>query len=312
MSLHTLYRPQTLEDIVGNEGVVESLKSVTSREKPPGTFLFTGPGGTGKTTIARIIAKKLGTHESDYSEQNASKERGIKEVRNMEESLKFAPLHGKKKFITLDEAHMLTKPSQEALLKILEEPPPYVHFAICTTNPEVLKPTFIRRCHQYDLEPLNDHQMMFLLKKILKLEKVSLKKFNKKVAEKILELADGSAGQALKLLDMVIDMDNTDRALKTLQAAGFGAGSPEVIDICRILVERIPGKAKWNKLKPILKDFKTDGESARRPILAYLEKVLLSSGSMEIADIMKWFTENYYDNGKSGLVLSCFLACNEE
>lgn len=311
MSLQVDYRPQTLEEMIGNEKTINSLKSVLERDNPPHTFLFTGPSGTGKTTIARIISKLLGVHEADFTEQNASSDRGIDAIRKLADNLKFTPLHGDRKFILLDEAHMLTKPSQEALLKTLEEPPPYVYIAICTTNPESLKQTFKRRCHAYDLDHLNYSDLMGLVKKTLKAEKVKPKDFKKEVAEKVVEIADGSAGQCMKLLDMVIDMRNSSQAIKTIESVGFGAGSAEVIDVCRILCDfNINDKTRWKKISDILKTFKTDGESARRPILGYMEKVLLSSGNPVIACRMECFKENYFNTGKSGLTLSCFEACH--
>ena len=498
MSLQVYYRPSTFEEMVGNKEAIESIKSVINRDKPPSTYLFTGPGGVGKTTAARILAKELGVHESDFSEQNASDDRGIDAVRKLSQNMKFSPLHGKRKFILLDEAHCffadtlistikgqktidsvkagdvifnlngidsvekvfinkvpldyvakinksdgshtfcskdhgyylngewveakdltnhvllnykctdflqsgcwkqriedsnrnrwkkslfenetktrqeerisfemervesveiyergsndesfsgvigdkernqgyvefydlhvkenhsyiandnmvhnsLTKPSQEALLKTLEEPPDYVFIAICTTNPEVLKQTFKRRCHHYDLQPLNFNELSFLIKRTLKAEKVPLQSFNIKVAEKIIEFAEGSAGQCMKLLDMVIDMKSTSNALKTLEAVGMGTGSPEVLDICRLLIDqKLNDKTRWMRISQVLKDLKTDGESARRPILGYLTTVLISSGRPDVAYVMECFLENYYDTGKSGLALSCFNACHKE
>lgn len=97
MSLQVDYRPQTLEDIIGNKEVIESLKSVLARDAPPSTFLFTGPGGSGKTTLARIVAKILNVADADFTEQNASSERGIANIRELADNLKFSPLHGDKK-----------------------------------------------------------------------------------------------------------------------------------------------------------------------------------------------------------------------
>jgi len=200
---------------------------------------------------------------------------------------------------------MLTKPAQEALLKALEEPPPHVHFIACTTNPEALKQTFKRRCHCYELDSLKDSDLQKLIKMVLKKEKRD--SISMKVRDKIVELSDGSAGQALKLLDQVIDMDEDDRAMNTLQSAG--TSESEVIDICRTLCHyNMPDKTKWAKIKKMLKEFKGDGESARRPILGYLNSILLNNGGDEVFFMMQPFRKNFFDDGKAGLSSACYEA----
>ncbi|GAG60002.1 unnamed protein product, partial [marine sediment metagenome] len=150
MSLQQDYRPKSFKTFIGNEDVVESLTKILKRKKIPSAFLFTGPSGCGKTTIPRIIARMFKV-DHDFKELNAANDRGIKPIRALIDDMSFQPLHGDKKFILLDEAHMITGTAQEALLKALEEPPPWVTWLICTTNPEALKGTLKRRCHNYEL-----------------------------------------------------------------------------------------------------------------------------------------------------------------
>lgn len=309
MSLHTDYRPDNFEDFIGNKDQVESLKRILDRENPPPAFLFTGSGGTGKTTLGRITKNYLKCDNTDFKEMNAADDRGIDAIRGLLESMRLAPLSGNKKVILLDEAHMLTKPSQEALLKALEEPPSYVHFVICTTNPEALKQTFKRRCHHYELSPLTNNEIGKLLTDVIRKEK---RRPNKDVISNIIELSDGSAGQALKLLDQVIDiMRDPKRAISVLKSAG--STEAEVIDICRILTSfKMNQATKWMRVKKILAEIKADPESARRQILGYLNTVLLNKGGTSTYLMMEEFKENYYDSGKAGLSMSCFAAIHGE
>ena len=309
MSLHVKYRSKTFATFYGNRDVVEGVKTVLNRTNPPSAFMFVGPGGTGKTTLGRLVRHSLGCSDVDFTELNSADDRGIKGVRKLIEGLKFAPLRGKVKVVLLDEAHMLTKEAQEALLKVLEEPPEYVHFCICTTNPEALKPTFKRRCHYYELQLLKNATIVKLLTSVIKREKV--KPAPSAVLNKIADIADGSAGQALKLLDMVIDMTDVGRALNTLKATG--AADIEIIQIAKVLCNRNNNtKTKWLHIKKILKVYRGDGESARRPILGYLSKVLLSTGDEHIGFMMEHFERNFFDSGNAGLILACYKAAMEE
>jgi len=199
--------------------------------------------------------------------------------------------------------HSITKIAQESLLKALEEPPAYVHWILCTTNPEALKSTLKRRCHTYELEFLKSSDLQKLFRMILKKEKREC--ISMDVRDHIIELADGSAGQALKLLDQVIDMDDSERAINTLKSAG--TSETEVIEICRTLSHyNMPPKTKWAKIKKILKDFKGDGESARRPILMYMNSIMLNNGDDNIFFMMENFENNFFDSGKAGLTLACY------
>lgn len=311
MPLHTDYRPKTFKFFIGNKDVVDSLKAILQREEVPPAFLFTGQGGTGKTTMANIIRHSLKCSDTDYTELNAADDRGINAIRGLRENMRFAPLAGDKKVILLDEAHMLTKEAQEALLKMLEEPPSYVHFIIATTNPEKLKPTLKRRCHHYHLQPAPRNEMLKLLKYILRKEKVT--DFPSKILTEIEELADGSAGQALKLLDQVIDMDDEKKAISVLQTAGNDTS--EIIEVCRALMDDLPPKTKSNKIRKILTGYYKNGgdaEGARYAILGYMNSVLLRNGDTATAMLIDHFKESFMFSGKAGLTQACIFACYDD
>ena len=204
MPLHTIHRPATLDDIIGNESVVDSLRSVLARDKDkPHSFLFTGPSGTGKSTLAKILKTELNCSNSDFYLFNSSNQRGIETIRDIIDSCQFAPMSGEVKLFVLEEFHQVTGPAQEALLVTLEEPPSHVYFVLCTTESDKLKPTIKRRCHHYEMKPLNTIELNTLI--IRTLEKEGINEFPENVINKIISVCDGSPGKALNLLDTVID-----------------------------------------------------------------------------------------------------------
>ena len=306
MPIHTEYIPQTLLDFEGNEHVIKGLESVFSRDSGyPHTFLFTGPAGCGKTTIGRIVRRLLEVGDRDYREYDTSNTRGIETIREIRANMLYSPQAGKRKAYLLDECHQLTSQAQEALLKAMLEPPKTVHFILCTTDPEKLLPTFLRRCHQYDLKPLMRSQVVRIMKKVLKNENVT--NFPMSVLKKIADVSFGSAGMALKWLDQVIDVDNEEEAVEIIEASTFS--ETQVHDISRLLLDQKLGN-KWQLMQSLLKGITGQPEQIRRAILTYMEKVMLGDNYNDrIADIMLCFMDNYYDSGRSGLVLSCYVAC---
>jgi len=153
MPLQVTHRPKTLDDMIGNEAAIESLNSVLSREKDvPPSFFFTGLPGGGKTTLARIIKEHLNISDMDFYEYNAANTRGIDTIRQIANNCVLAPMGGDRKLYLLDEVHMQTGYALQAILKLLEEPPKHVYFALCTSEPEIIKPKLLkairRRCHE--------------------------------------------------------------------------------------------------------------------------------------------------------------------
>jgi len=312
-AFQVLYRAKTLEDLIANKASLSSLKKILQRDNPPNAFLITGPAGTGKTTLGRIIKDMLKCSRSDFTELNASDDRGIDAVRTLADGMRTMPLSGKTKVILLDEAHMLTKPAQEALLKSLEEPPKYVHWIICTTNPETLKPTLKRRCHQYTMQRVMDEDMKQLLKNIILKEKKKTANYPGPVIHKLINIAEGSPGQAMKLLDQIIDLTDPKEMMSVLDNVSFSDESGDIADICKILVDdRMKDEpTRWKKLAPLLKNLDIDPESGRRVVLSWMTTTLLSRESARIAYVMDNFKDNFFDNGKAGFVLACYKSCIE-
>src|SRR5213592_4462334 len=166
------YRPQRFSDVVGQEHVTQTLANAIRQKRTAHAYLFCGPRGTGKTTIARIFAKCLNCTDGpkvdfddtdprckeiaegrslDVLEIDGASNRGIEEIRELRETVKYAPASSRFKIYIIDEVHMLTKEAFNALLKTLEEPPEHVKFMFATTEPEKVLPTILSRCQRFDL-----------------------------------------------------------------------------------------------------------------------------------------------------------------
>jgi len=194
--LYRKYRPQTFAQVVGQEHVVKTLKGALSTGRIGHAYLFTGPKGTGKTTLARIFAKALNctkrgkdgdpdnscsscvtTNEGrsmDLIEIDAASNRGIDEIRNLKESALVAAPSGGFKVFVIDEVHMLTKDAFNALLKILEEPPSHVVFILATTEPHKILSTVLSRVQRFDFKRLTPIQILTKLKEVAKSEKINI------------------------------------------------------------------------------------------------------------------------------------------
>lgn len=312
-ALQTIYRPKTFDDLFGNKPTITSIMKALQREKPPSAFLLTGPAGTGKTTIARIISLTLKCSKTDFQELNAADDRGIDSVRALIDSMRSAPLSGNRKIILLDEAHALTRPAQEALLKALEEPPDYVNWIICTTNPEQLKDTLKRRCHQYVLHKLFDAEMKQLLKNIIAKEGKKIDTFPPSVIVKLLSVANGSPGQALKIMDQIIDLTDPKAMMSIVESIAYSEDDGDIASLCKILADQkiTDEELRWKKMVPILKNLDIDPESGRRVVLSWMSKTLLSTSSARVAGVIHNFSKNFYDSGKAGFDLACYLCCVE-
>lgn len=300
LSLDKKYRPSTLDDIVGNDATVDTLKTMLERDKGvPGTFLFTGPSGCGKTTLARIVARLLGAEETDIKEHNISQFRGIDMAKEIIGDTRWKPMRGEKKVYILNEVHKSTNEWQNAMLEILEEPPSYVHFLLCTTDPDKLLKTIRTRCTTFQVTALQRQKIARLVKKILGLEQVE---FEEGVIQKIAEFSDGSPRQALVMLDQVIDMDN-ETALELLIKTGGAEAS--LSDLCQSLMNG----NKWDTVSKIIKQMDIDDpERLRYAVLGYLSKVLLNKPSDRLSGIIELFLDSWMYSGKAGLINTCYLA----
>ena len=234
------WRPQTFEDIVGQDHVTKTLVNAFKLDRVAQGYMFTGPRGVGKTTTARILSKALNadggprfdfdplaslsleiaeSRALDVLEIDGASNRGIEEIRNIREQIKFAPMVGNYKVIIIDEVHMLTNQAFNALLRTLEEPPKHGKFIFCTTDIHKVPATIISRCQRFDFNRIATETIISRLSYILSQESV---KFDSDSLQMIARKADGSMRDALSTLDQIISFCGSEISSdKTVQALGF-------------------------------------------------------------------------------------------
>ncbi len=236
------FRPQDFDELVGQEHIATTLKNAITLNKVAHAYLFTGPRGIGKTSTARILSKALNCAKGptptpcnkcnncleitqgrslDVMEIDGASNRGIDEIRTLRENVKFAPAGGKYKIYIIDEVHQITTDAFNALLKTLEEPPPYVKFIFATTAAHKVPPTILSRCQRFDFKRIPTKKIVEKLREISKEEKLEIKD---EVLFTIARLSEGSLRDAEVVLDQLssfcqkkIDAENLTQLLGVIE-----------------------------------------------------------------------------------------------
>jgi len=199
--LYRKYRPQSFEEVLGQDHIVPILKNAVKTGRISHAYLFSGSRGTGKTSLARILAKEAGCSDIDLIEIDAASSRGIDEIRALREAVRFSPMRGNVKVYIIDEAHMLTKEAFNALLKTLEEPPAHTIFILATTELDKMPETIISRCQNFSFRKISEEVLKKALKNIAQKEGFEI---DDGTAGLIALCAEGSFRDAQGILDQLI------------------------------------------------------------------------------------------------------------
>ena len=311
MVLYRKYRPQKFVDIVGQEHIKVTLANALASKKFGHGYLFAGPKGSGKTTIARILAKalnctgrKLGKDSFepcnkcvsckevttgkalDLIEIDAASNRGIDEIRILREKIRFAPTSSAYKIYIIDEVHMLTREAFNALLKTLEEPPPHAIFLMATTEPQKILPTILSRVQRFDFHKATLEEITKLLEKIVKAEEI---KIDEEAIQLLAQLSFGSYRDSLSLLEQISSVRQTSVSKITLeqiqQILGL-AQEKSIFDFTKYLAEK-----NRHKLFEILSKLYFQGvemENFTIKLIELLRKIALYKlGENQLYDLTK-------------------------
>jgi len=293
-------RPQLFANVVGQEHVTRTLQNAISSGRIAHAYLFTGPRGVGKTTVARIFSKavnckyKKGSEpcnecnscveissgrSMDIIEIDAASNRGIDEIRDLRENVKFAPVSSEYKVYIIDEAHMLTTEAFNALLKTLEEPPHHVIFILATTEPHKIPATILSRCQRFDFRILTRSEITDKLKELLVSDNISV---NDEALSLIAENADGSLRDAESILDQMLSFSNDD--LGTEEVSRFlGLGSYQLLDS---LVENVLKNDSAKSLESLnaLADHGADLSQCLKKLVSYFRDLMVYKINPDLID----------------------------
>ncbi len=306
LALYRKYRSNTFDELVGQKPVIQTLENALKNNKIAHAYLFSGPRGTGKTSIARLFAKALNCEEGighqcntcencvqigegihpDVIEIDAASNSGVDEVRNLIDQVKYAPIKGRYKVYIIDEVHMMSNNAFNALLKTLEEPPSYVVFILCTTEPYKVLPTILSRCQRYEFHKIDDSDLKTLLNRVLKEEKITV---DEGVVDLLVEIANGGARDALSLLDQLIAYSGNHIAVQDIKNVFGLTSNEEKLNLLKQI-----SLSHVNEILNIINEYANRNVDINRLTseLLYLLKDALIYGKTSNADLLEVSKEN--------------------
>ncbi len=306
-ALYRKYRPCDFDDVTGQEVIIKTLQNAIINNKISHAYLFTGPRGTGKTSIAKILAKTVNCldlngympcnkcvcctqienkQSTDIIEIDAASNNGIDEIREIRNKVNLVPSTGKYKVYIIDEVHMLTTGAFNALLKTLEEPPAHVIFILATTEPHKIPATILSRCQRFDFKRISNNQLVERLKFIIDKENINI---DDEAITEIARLSDGGMRDSVSLLDQALAYSPNNISLNDVHEINGSLPIEKLSHFVDLIINK-----KLEELLKMVDEFNESGKSIIKiveEIINYLKNVLLYSVS---PDYVKSITNNYY------------------
>ena len=317
-TLYRVYRPQRFEDVAGQEHIITTLRHAVEEDRIAHAYLFCGPRGTGKTTIAKLLAKAinctgevkpcdecenckeitLGNHP-DVIEIDAASNNGVDEVRNLIEKVKYAPTQGKYKVYIIDEVHMMSTGAFNALLKTLEEPPAHVVFILATTEPHKILPTIISRCQRFDFTKLSQEDMIHRMKEVIEQENYQC---DDDALQMIAKLADGGMRDALSILEQCLAYNDQHLTVQDVNHIYGIVSLEKKIDFLKILLSK-----DMQKALSLLDEMKVNGIDIKRLTLDMVDilKDIVIYKNTQDTDILFVLSQYYID------MIAPYITCEE-
>ena len=311
------WRPRLFKDVVGQEHVTRTLQNAIAADRIAHAYLFSGPRGVGKTTVARILAKAVNCQTGpqpepceecrickemssdtgvfmDVIEIDAASNRGIDEIRELRESVKFAPVSGRYKVYIIDEAHMLTIEAFNALLKTLEEPPEHVMFILATTESHKIPPTILSRCQRFDFRMLTRQEIINRLRKLAEADDISVED---EVLSLIADSADGALRDAESILDQLLSFGDGELKIEEVSKL-LGLGAYQLLDQ---VVEKILQNDSAGSLEAlsVLADHGADLNQCLKKIVSYFRDLMFYKINPDLVDAAETKTQQLAKQAES-------------
>jgi DNA polymerase-3 subunit gamma/tau len=290
------YRPPTFEHVIGQPVAVSTLRGFLAKKSLPQAILFHGPSGTGKTTLARILANEVGAAAMSIEEMNFASDRGIETVRKLEEAVRIRPMVGNSKVFICDEAHQMTPQAAQSMLKLLEDTPSGCYFMLCTSEPAKIPRALVTRLTKIEVQALTDEKLMDILASIPGYA------LSKKTEQKIIKAAQGSAREALVMYDHILAAGDTPEVVDVITRSQEESGN--LFEIAKILLN---GTTKdWGKLFDLVDGMPDDQiEGCRWMVLNYAKSCMKNPTKIKrVCRVVQAFRAPFFETKKAGFLFA--------